>query len=89
MPKATGRGGRDQAFRLAGWVEREPDRERQHGAERRQLVGDDAVLEVDQRDRNDQQDQHDAERDRRGGVVHKHGTDAQRGRERLHQRVAR
>ena len=55
--QATGGRARDQAFGLAGGIEREADRERQDRAERGEAVGDDAMLEVDQRGRHDEQDQ--------------------------------
>ena len=46
------------------------------------------MLEVDQGGGDDYQDEDDAEGDSRRGVVHKHGADAERGREPLHKWIA-
>ncbi len=78
--KAAGGGARDQAFGLAGGVQRGAEDEREHRAEQRQPVGDDPVLEVDQRGGHDDQDQRDAERDPGRRVVREHGADAQHAR---------
>ena len=63
--EAAGGGARDQARRLTGGVERRAEHEREHGAERGDAVGDDAVLEVDQRRGHHEQDQRHAQRDAR------------------------
>ncbi len=80
---------RDQAGRLAARVERESDAERQHGAKRGQAVGDDAVLDVDQHDRYEQEDEDDIQSDRRGRAAREHRRDAQQCAQRLDERVAR
>ena len=58
--EAAGGGAGDQTFGLTGGVERDAEHEREHGAERGDLVGDDPVLEIDQRGGHDDQDQRDA-----------------------------
>ena len=58
--------------RLAGGVERRAEDDGKHRAGRGDHVGDDAVLEVDQRRGHDEQDQHDAQHDPAGRAVREH-----------------
>src|SRR5256714_3143786 len=81
-------GAREQPFGLAGGIECQADAEPEQRTEGGDAVGDDAVLEVDQRRRHEQQDEHDAERDSGGRVAGQHRTYAQRRRHRLDERVA-
>src|SRR5256714_3024523 len=81
-------GAREQPFGLAGGIECQANAEPEQRTEGGDAVGDDAVLEVDQRRRHEQQDEHDAERDSGGRVAGQHRTYAQRGRHRLDERVA-
>ncbi len=81
-------GAGDQPLRLAARVECGSERNREDRAERRQLVGDDAVLDVDQCDRDEQQDEGYVQSDRCGAAAGKHRTHAQQSSKRLHQRIA-
>ncbi len=86
--KASGRGACDQPLGLAGRVQRDAYGERKHRTRSGDPVGDDAVLEVDQRGRHHDQNQHDAQRDSSCGAVGEHGADAERGGECLDERIA-
>ena len=87
--EAAGGGAGDQACKLARWVERGAEHEREHGAERGDLVGDDPVFEVNYGRGYDDQDQRDAQGDARQRVVCEHGADTQRRGAPLDERVAR
>jgi hypothetical protein len=81
--------GREQPLDLARRIERGAEHQPEHRRGRRQAVGDDAVVEVDQRDRHEERDEHEPEHEL-GDVAVVHGGDGepQERRDELDRRVA-